>query len=195
VSRVGQGLLMAATAVLVAGCGLREALTPTQDMLSMWSDRPLAPSADLAARATDPGSPCSAGHDRLPVQVLLQDRRTEVTAAFLIAGATTFGSCILTSAGGGSGGGSGPALGAMNGQITIDANGSGGAGGAEARELGGRVAGNAASVVIDLSDGRSVTASIGNSFWLAWWPGSIPAERVVALDAAGAEISSIEVPE
>jgi hypothetical protein len=180
--------------MLVGGCALREALTPTEDSLSTWSDRPLAPSPDLATRATDPNSTCSAGHDGLPVRILLQDRRTEATAAFLVAGATTFGSCLVTSAGGGSGGGSGPLPGPMTRPLTIDANGGGGVGAGDARELGGRVDPKASSVVIELADGRSVVASLANGYWLAWWPGSVPAEHVVATDGAGTEVASVEVP-
>jgi len=191
--RAGRLVLYLAALSFVVGCALREPVTPNEDPLSTWSDRPLAPSADLAARATDPSSACSAGHDGLPVRTLLQDRRTEATAAFLVAGMTTFGGCIVTS-GGASGGGSGPAPAAMTESLTIDENGGGGVGAAEVRELGGRVAPTATRVVIELADGRSVTASLGNGYWLAWWPDPVLAERVIATDGAGAEVASVEVP-
>ena len=190
--RAGRLVLVLAVSGFVVGCALREAVTPTEDPLTTWSDRPLAPSADLAAGATDPSSACSAGHDG-PVRIVLQDRRTAGTAAFLTAGPTTFGSCIVTS-GGASGGASGPAPGAMTESLTIDETGGSGVGAAEVHDLGGRVAPIATSVVIELADGRSVTASLENGYWLAWWPGSVRAERVIATDGAGAEAASVEVP-
>jgi hypothetical protein len=192
--RVG-GLLIAFVAgALLAGCWMARDVRPTADNFATWSETPLAPDPNLAAVARDPNSSCNGGPGTGQVQILLQDRRTSQTAAFLFSGPNVFGSCIVT-AGGNSSGGSGPSLEPMIGAISIDNNGAGGADGESVRELGGRVAPNAAQVVIQLTDGRSIHASVGNGYWLAWWPDTARAERVVATDAGGAEIASTEVVE
>lgn len=189
------GLLVAfAAGVLLAGCGLARVVQPTPDNFATWSETPLAPDPNLAAAALNPNSACNAGPGAARVQILLQDRRTSQTAAFLFSGPDVFGSCIVT-AGGNSSGGSGPPLKPLIGAISIDDNGGGGAGGEALRELGGRVAPNASRVVIQLTDGRFVVASIGRGYWLAWWPDTARAERVVATDVSGVEIANTEVIE
>lgn len=187
--------LAVVAALLLAGCGPTGVVQPTPDNFAAWSEHPLTPDAGLAGSALAAGSACASGEDGANVRILLQDRRTPQTAAFLFAGPTTFGGCMVTSGGGMSLAGSGPALEPTNGTLSIDDNGAGGAGGEGVRELGGRVAPNAVQVVVHLTDGRSVLASIGNGYWLAWWPDTARAERVVATDTSGAEIGSSEVIE
>jgi hypothetical protein len=179
----------------VVGCGVSRVVGPTPDTFTTWSLTPLPPDPTLAQQAMNPQSSCNSGPGGPPTQIVLQDRRTAQTAAFMFSGVNVFGSCILTS-GTGSSGGSGPALEAMTGKLSIEAN-AGGGGVDEAtklRELGGRVAPEATKVVIQLADGRSIVASLANGYWLAWWPDVVKAERVVATDATGAEVGSIEVP-
>jgi hypothetical protein len=182
-------------AAMLGGCGLTRVVQPSPDRLTQWSPLPLPPDPVLAAAALQGRSACSSGDDGAAVKILLQDRRTPQTAAFLFAGPKTFGSCLITAAGGMSSGGSGPALHPMDGKLSVDDNGAGGVGESSVRQLGGRVAPDAAQVRIVLTDGREVVASLGNGYWLAWWPDTARADHVVALDAAGAEIASTEVIE
>jgi hypothetical protein len=51
----------------------------------------------------------------------------------------------------------------------------------------------ASEVEIRLTDGQSMTASLANGYWLAWWPGSALAVRVVARDAAGVVLADVAV--
>lgn len=186
---------MAAAVLLLSGCGLARVVQPNPDNMAAWSDRPLAPDPNLTKLALEPTSVCATAEDGGPIRVLLQDRRTPQTAAFLVAGQASFGSCIVTSGSGSSSGGSGPALGPMTGPLTIEDHGSGTAGDSEVRQLGGRVANAASRVVIELADGRSVIASLGHGYWLAWWPDTTAGQRVVAQDATGAEIATVAVVE
>jgi hypothetical protein len=55
------------------------------------------------------------------------------------------------------------------------------------------VDGRASQVEIRLTDGQSMTASLANGYWLAWWPGTTLAARVVARDAGGAVLADVAV--
>ncbi|MEO7664553.1 MAG: hypothetical protein ABIV26_05450, partial [Candidatus Limnocylindrales bacterium] len=59
---------------------------------------------------------------------------------------------------------------------------------------GGRIAATVARVVVEVADGRIVTASVGGGYWLAWWPDDVRAKVVTAFDSAGAEILVVEPP-
>jgi len=183
------GLVAAAA---VSGCWVTRVEGPPQDDLSTWSTTPLPPSGELAAKAADPNGSCTAGPDGEHVTVILQDRRTEWTAAFIFRGATTFGSCMVTSQA--SSGGSGPLPEPMGSALSIDVNGFGSGTSGEVHELGGRVAADVSAVTIALADGRTVTASVGGGHWLAWWPGDVDATSVTGLDAAGQAVVEEEVP-
>jgi hypothetical protein len=193
-------LAFAATLALVlgaggalAGCGLVREAGPAQDTFATWSATPLGPDPNLARRALEAHSSCRPLPDAGDIRILLQDRRTTATAAFLVAGVNTFGSCLV-SVDGSSHGGSGPALAPMKGPISIDDNGNGESNGVVVRQLGGRVAADAAKVEIELDDGTLVGASLGGGWWMAWWPGARFARTVTAFDGGGAEIASLEVP-
>lgn len=188
-------LAIGAMAVLTTACAIAGVQHPAADNLATWSDHPLPPDAALAATAVSNQSSCIGDPNRGPVRVLIQDRRTPFTAAFLFAGQTSFGSCFVTTGSGSTSGGSGPLPGPLTAGLAIDENGSGGVGGGTARMLGGRVANGAAQVVIELADGRSVFASIGNGYWLAWWPDTSVARRVVAKDQSGSDTTAVEVPQ
>jgi len=189
-SRLLAASLVAAAAV--SGCWVARVEGPPQDDLSTWSSTPLPPSADLASQAADPRRSCTAGPDGEPVTVILQDRRTEWTAGFLFSGATTFGSCIVTS--GASSGGSGPLPDPMRSGLSIDVIGFGTGPSSDLHELGGRIAADVTAVTISLADGRTVIASVGGGHWLAWWPGDVDATNVAGLDAAGQVVVEEEVP-
>jgi hypothetical protein len=190
------GAFAALAGACLAGClGLLG--DSRRDDLSTWQAQPLPPDAGLAAKAIGDNGACrmddpsDAVFEPVPV-ILVQDRRTFDSAAFLVQSPAHFGSCTVTRASGGSGGGYGPPLLPMAGPITIDDRGSGTLGDASAQELGGRIAVQAARVVVQLSDGSNVTASVANGFWLSWWPGTAIATRVVAIDGSGAEIANLE---
>ena len=189
-----RAVIALATAALVTGCGPVTVTTPTEDALQAWSDHPLAPDPALAMQAMTTHSACLLDAPTGQVRVLLQDRRTPQTAAFLVATPTMLGSCIVTSGSGASSGGGGPAPGPMAGAVSIDANASGGSTSAQNRLLGGRVVRQASQVVVALLDGRSVVTSLNNGYWLAWWSDTAVAQRIVAYDASNAEIASVEVP-
>jgi hypothetical protein len=179
---------------MASGCWVARVEGPPSEDLSTWSDTPLPPDPALDAKAMEAQSSCQGSPDAgAPMRVLIQDRRTQWTAAFLMSGPGQFGSCLLTTAGGMSGGGSGPALGAMTAELTIDDRSSGDIGDGDAQELGGRVVQNAASVVVNFDGGRAVTASLRDGYWLAWWPAGPLAESVTARDGSGAAIVTIEV--
>jgi hypothetical protein len=182
-----------AAAALVAGCGLAREATPAEDALQAWSDHPLAPDAAIAMQALTTHSACLMESPPGQVRILVQDRRTPQTAAFLVASPTMFGSCIVNGGSGGSSGGSGPAPGPMAAAVTIDSIASGGSARAQGRLLGGRVVGQASQVVVALADGRSVVASLNNGYWLAWWPDTTTAVSVEATDAAGAQLAMVQV--
>jgi hypothetical protein len=179
-------------AAAVSGCWVTRVEGPPQDDLSTWSNTPLPPSVELASQAADPNGSCTAGPDGERVTVILQDRRTEWTAAFIFRGATTFGSCIVTSQA--SSGGSGPLPEPMRSALSIDVNGFGTGSSGDIHELGGRVAADVTAVTISLADGRTVIASVGGGHWLAWWPGDADATNVTGLDAAGQAVVEEEVP-
>ncbi len=183
------GLVLAA--LVLGGCSIGRFVQPAEDTLATWSDLPLPPDAALTAKAVSHGSSCVA--DPGPIHVLIQDRRTPLSAALLFSAPNAFGSCFVTSGGGGTSGGSGPPPGPMAGPISIDDNGTGSLGGGDARSLGGRVINTASRVVVQLADGRAVVASLANGHWLAWWPDLTLARTVVASDPSGAVVGSTEV--
>jgi hypothetical protein len=142
----------------------------------------MAPDARLAAKATDT---CRPADQALPMQVVLQDRRTEFTAAFLLAAPGWTGSCLTSLVGGG--GGSGWRSGvreAMTASIAIDEQSSGDLDEGTANLLGGRTAPNVVAVKVQLDNAVVVNASVSSGHWLAWWPGGVAAAKitVTALD-------------
>jgi hypothetical protein len=55
----------------------------------------------------------------------------------------------------------------------------------------GRVTADVAKVRITAADGRTVTSSVGNGFYLAWWPSGAGPKQVDAIDPAGQTVQSI----
>jgi hypothetical protein len=190
-----RGVVVSLAALVLAGCAVRTVVPEDPpDTFADWSSTPLPPDPLLTARVLKGESACALDPAGGPqAHVVLQDRRTMHTAVFLVSNPVSFGNCVVSSSNGASGGGYGPLPGAMAGLLTIDDNGSGSAGAGEIRELGGRVAPGAARVVVSLADDRAVVASLLDGFWLAWWPTIAPAVRVIATDASGAEIATLEV--
>jgi hypothetical protein len=192
VRRVAGLLLAGALAITAAGCSVARVEQQTPDSAAAWVAQPLPPDPALAVQAVADGSTCRLLDNAEPIRVLVQDRRTERTAAFLVGGATQFGSCLI-SKGDFASGGAGPALEPMTAALTIDANGNGGPDTFPAQLLGGRVDARASTVEVRLADGQTMNASLANSYWLAWWPGSALAVRVVARDAAGVVLADVAV--
>ena len=61
--------------------------------------------------------------------------------------------------------------------------------------MAGRFSGPVATVVIDLSDGSSLEASIADGYWLAWWQGALDdAVTVRGLDGDGRVVMEVSVP-
>jgi hypothetical protein len=198
-NRLGAGALVALASTSLSACGiLARVERPEPDRLARWQALPLPPDPALAAKALAGNGPCLMDDpgdnvvEPVPV-VLVQDRRTVDSAAFLVQSPNHFGSCTITRASGMSGGGYGPPLAALEGPLSIDDQGSGTLGDGMANELGGRIGIPAARVIVQLDDGTVVTASVANGFWLTWWPLNATARRVVALDGTGAELASLAV--
>ena len=188
--------MMAAVALLAlvfAAC--RGSVGPDLDTLAGWQARPLAPDAQLAQHASQQEACRSGQLDGVLVRVLLQDRRTESTAAFLVAGPGFTGSCLVSLQGGNAGGGSTDVAPApLMGAIVVDEQSSGTVGAGTGSLIGGRIAANLAAVRIELSSGLAVEASIGGGHWLAWWPGDATALRITALDAGGSAVATLDDP-
>lgn len=196
VHALGSGFARVAFAALVAsGCGaFRQA--PVIDSLRDWSAVPLAPDPALVNEAVD-GSTCHFGHDSsAPIQVVLQDRRTPTTAAFIVTQPGWLGSCLLPKGTGATAGGVRKTpLPAMDRAIVIDESSSGTIGDAVVGVASGRGIEAITAVELDLLDGRVVTASVGGGHWLAWWPGEVRIQRLVARRSGdGAVILALDDP-
>lgn len=194
VSRLVRLMPTIVVAVLVVGCGVATVDKPPTDDLSTWQAVPLQPDPALEAIAASAQSSCRVGPQADPVRLLLQDRRTTWTAAFLFIAPGAYGDCFVTTAIGGMGGGSGPLPDALSGVLTIDSNGAWDIADGKARLLGGRVGVGVTRVEILLDDGRGVTASVRDGYWLAWWPDGPLARGVTAFDAFGVALASVAVP-
>lgn len=178
-------------ATFLAGCGAGFLPMPSPDSFETWSRTPLAPDPQMAKLALEQSS-CRGGLDAaVPLTIVLQDRRTSSTAAFFLTAPGHFGSCLI-SAGGAGGGSSTNVIPALRGVITVDEQGSGTAGAVTSVTLGGLVTPDVAAVRIDLDDGQQVQASVGNGYWLAWWPGVAAGVRVAALDGAGVIVGVLD---
>src|SRR5215218_2380768 len=97
--RDARGAHLVVLALLVAGCGLTRVVQPSPDRFGEWTVTPLPPDPALAAAAREGRSACSAGAGGAGgagIQILLQDRRTPQTAAFLFTSPGAFGSCLVT---------------------------------------------------------------------------------------------------
>lgn len=184
----------AVVVLLVLSIALMGCVAPgaSADDLKGWQARPLPPDLSLAQFAVGQDV-CRAGQPAgFAVRVLLQDRRTEWTAAFLVEGAGFTGSCAVSR--GGNAGGSGRTDGREQfvGSIVVDERSSGSLGQGSGTLLGGRSAAPVATVLIDLPDGRTVEASVGGGYWLAWWPGESSAVRIRALNAADMVLATLD---
>jgi hypothetical protein len=176
-------MAMGVAALAVAGCRGSFPM-PSSDDFSTWSRTPLAPDPAMARLAVEE-SVCRAGFpEGAPVAVVIQDRRTASTAAFLLTAPGHFGSCLI-SAGGSGGGGSTNVVPALTGVLTVDEQGIGTSEAGSTNTLGGLTAPNVTGVRVGLGDGTEVVASVQNGYWLSWWPGVNAAARVSALDSAG----------
>jgi hypothetical protein len=181
---------MFVVAALVSGCGAFRQAGPADDLRG-WSAAPLPIDARLATEALK-SSVCRAGEDAGPVNIVLQDRRTAQSAAFLVAGQGWSGSCLITVANGnGSGGSRSAPLPALDGALAVDERSSGGVGSGTATLVGGRAADAVVAVQVVLPSGQVVTASVSGGHWLAWWPGDVQAVQIVALDANGGILQTL----
>ena len=191
----GRLAFLVGSTIVLTGCGIAQVARGPVDDLSSWSRLPLPGDQGLATRAAQGPSSCKAAAADQPVTLLIQDRRTTWTAAFLFTSGAQFGSCFVSSAEGGTGGGSGPLPGTMTGTLTIDDDSSGGVAAGHARDLGGRLAAPVVSVMVELDGEQSVVASVGNGYWLAWWPDDARPTAVVGLDTQNAEVVRVDVPD
>lgn len=163
---------------------------PASDTFATWSAEPLPAAAELLAAFHDPVAGCHLGTGN--PRLLVTDRRTEWTAAFLVSDATIFGVCFHSTLGGGIGGSDDP-LEPSNAPLTYDyQNVHEMEPGVVARVLAGRSP-DASRVTIELNDGSSLVASVANGYWLGWWPQNAVAVKVIAFGDSGAELASVAV--
>jgi hypothetical protein len=185
--------VIVAAALVLSGCGVAHVVGPTPDTFADWTAIPVAPSPELASLVIGGKNGCTLDPAGGVVHILVQDRRTAISAGFLIQNANSFGSCLISSGSGPSSSGWGPWPAAMSGPLTIDDNGSGSFGSGQATELGGRVDTSASSVNVTLADGRTVRASVANGYWFAWWPNAGRAATVTAAAADGTVLATVPV--
>jgi hypothetical protein len=152
---------------------------------------PLAPDQQMAELALEERACRGALDAAIPLTIVLQDRRTSSTAAFFLSAPGHFGSCLI-SVGGAGGGSSTDIVPELRGMITVDEQSRGTAGAVTSVTLGGLIAPDVAAVQIDLDDGQQVRASVGNGYWLAWWPGVATGVRVTALDGTGVIVGVLD---
>ncbi len=186
-----RGALGTGIAVLVlAGC--RGAFPmPSADSFSTWSRTPLAPDPAMARLAADHSS-CRAGFPAdAPVTIVIQDRRTTSTAAFLMTAPGHFGSCLI-SGGGSGGGGSTNVVPTLTGVVTVDEQGTGTSGEGSTNTLGGLAAPNVMMIIVALRDATEVVATVENGYWLSWWPGGEPAQLVTAIGSDGVILAVLD---
>lgn len=191
-------LAIAATASL-AGCASVPLAQPTvaAPLDLSWPGIPLAPDSDFEDVARTQACPMVLGAHG-PLQVLLQDRRIADVAVFVVANDAELGSCLVQTGGVGptGGGGSKPRPTDDVSGVSVDVGGGDllDRGLGYAMHLGGRAGPRISKVTIFFASGNSVQASVGGGYWLASWHGTERAARVVAADADGAIVATIEDP-
>jgi hypothetical protein len=181
---------VSAIALVLAGCGGALPM-PSADPFSTWSRTPLPPSQELATLALERES-CLGGLQGEPaLTIVLQDRRTESTAAFFVTGPDIFGSCVVSASGAGGGTWTNE-MPTLTGVVTVDEMGHGTTGTSTTDTLGGLVAQNVALVKVGLRDATEVIATVDNGYWLSWWPGGEPAQVVRAIDTDGVIVGVLD---
>lgn len=203
------GIAMSGMALAViaaaAGCSLLQA----PDDLAEWREVPLPPDPGLTEAARSDLTCQTRGVGllatpppplRLPLQVILQDRRTPRTAGFVVATDGYVGTCLISPGGEGQGHLRETLLNATQQAIVIDGSGGGRLGAASGTYFWGRADARIDSVHIDLvrelhafdDDDRTVIATLGGGYWFAWWPGGATAAVVTGLDAQGEAVVTLK---
>lgn len=161
-----------------------------------WPLVPLPPDPALTAAAERPGSTCLQVGGPLP-KVKVQDRRAVDSVSFILTDGTTVVGCNVNMQGLDlvGGGGSSGTLRPATGKVTQDTQGGGSFnGGPQHGSTGGRADPSVARVVVQLPDGRLITSSMANGWWLASWIGNWPTARIIAFDAFDNVVGTIENP-
>ena len=198
-------------AVLAVLAGLAWSAGATTDDLSGWQATPMTPDPALSVAAGSNPS-CQARAVSLmateppplalPVQVVLQDRRTPRTAGFVVTTTGYVGVCLLSTAGDGQGYLVEAPLPPMADSLAVEGAGGGvlGARPGSGSYVWGRADGRIASVTIDLvrelhavdDDDRLVTASLGGGYWFGWWPDNARAAVVTGFDVGGDAVVTLK---
>jgi len=186
-------LTLVLAAFALSACLATRVAGPTPETFADWSATPLAPSADLSALVLAGQHGCTLDPAGGATHILVQDRRTALSAGFLLQNASSFGSCLISGGSGPSSSGWGPWPAPMTGPLSIDDDGNGTFGTGQAWELGGRVDPAAASVTVTLPDGHTISASVANGYWFAWWPNAGTAVSVTATAADGRVLAMVPV--
>jgi hypothetical protein len=205
--RIAPPTALAVAVLSVAGCGLAPSLKP--DDFSGWQARPLAPDPGLAANA----SKADACKSRsvflnqtlpppfpLPMQVIVQDRRTPSTAAFVVANEGYVGSCLVSPGGESFGYLQEGSVSTLDRGLTVEGSAGGLVGASQAAGVWGRSAAGIASVEIDLGpelhvaddDDRVVTTSVDHGYWIGWWPGSGIGLVITGRDGQGNVVATMK---
>jgi hypothetical protein len=200
------GLLAAACALAVAGCGTFavERVATLDDIRGPWRPAPLAMDNATIAAAEDACRDARkvGGPDMAPLdQLVVVDARGSGRLTLLYAGAgRSFMQCELrvdargelSTVGGWSQNQAGPDLLLAQDDVTIVQSGGvlGDAG--LASYASGRIGPAVAGVQLVFIDGSVVRASIGGGWFTAWWPTAEMAFVVQAFDATGAKIGEVD---
>jgi hypothetical protein len=193
-------VVVAASILFVAACGAG-ADASAVPIAGPWQAVPFAP---LDARLTDAAEAAcrdmdGAGPAR--VQVVLHDQRGAGVDTVILAGPAFLAECdtqlrtnaLVTSVGGSSA----PFRGAPPPDLAVTTElgtTMSGTGVPTRTVVGGRAGAGVARVVVAVADGRQVTASLGNGFYVAWWPGADTAVSIVVSGPDGSPVATHSLP-
>lgn len=191
--------LLVATAVVAGVVFWAARSTPLpggpQTAFAGWAPIPSQPDVMLASSAM---AACGPSGELEGMRMVGQDQRGNA-AAFLFASNSQLSMCLLVEDNSGAVvvATTGSArLAAVADALIVDSGISqpAGAGTGGLTIIGGRVAEAVSSVAIERADGADVSATVADGYFLAWWPTSSEADRVVAKDARGTQVAAVRRP-
>lgn len=195
-SRVRRGAAMTTCVATIAGAAVFMALKPSQPAVAAWAAVPRTTSIALddpmiqrclteISQLPSPGA--TAGWAVVPV---LAEARSESGAA-LLTGADRQGICIDATTSRTGAVTEAPALGRRQ-DLSLAGNGGSVDDPAGIRYVSGRTSPRVATVTVRTAGRLEVKSSVSDGAFMAWWPGSDAPVEVVASDAAGTVVATLE---